>query len=230
MNIFLGKSENIWDNVSHKVPCVVTECHTGDIATDSYNLYKRDVEMLREMGLHYYKFSLSWTRILPSSFPDKINEKGVEYYNNLIDELTKYNIEPMVTLYHWDLPQKLQDLGGWTNPYVIDWFTDYARIAFELFGDRVKYWITINEPHDVCYLGYGSDQFSPLLNMTGYAEYMCAKNILLAHANVYHMYNDVYRSTQGGNIGIVMHVSWYEPESEEHIEAANDLKNFEVKK
>ncbi|CAH2104413.1 unnamed protein product [Euphydryas editha] len=222
-----GKSENIWDRLSHQEPCVIKECHTGDIAGNSYYSYKRDVEMLRELGLDFYRFSLSWSRILPTSFPDKINAKGVQYYNNLINELLKYNIQPMVTLYHWDLPQKLQDLGGWTNPLIIDWFTDYSRVVFELFGDRVKYWFTINEARQICYEGYGTGGLAPMYNISGYAEYLCYKNILLAHAKAYHLYNDEYRSKQGGIIGIVTFVTWYEPESEEHSEAAEDMRQFD---
>lgn len=184
--------------------------------------------MLRELGVDFYRFSLSWPRILPTSFPDKINEKGVEYYNNLINELLKYNIQPMVTLYHWDLPQKLQNLGGWTNPLIVDWFTDYARVAFELFGDKVKYWFTINEARSVCYHGYATLKLAPLYNISGIAEYLCYKNILLAHANVYHLFNNEYRSKMDGTIGMVIYTSWFEPESEEHAEAAEDASQFEV--
>ncbi|XP_061378129.1 myrosinase 1-like isoform X2 [Danaus plexippus] len=183
--------------------------------------------MMRELGLDFYRFSLSWTRILPTSFPDQINEKGVQYYNNLINEMLKYNIQPMVTLYHWDLPQKLKDLGGWTNPLIVDWFTDYSRVVFQLFGDRVKYWITINEPKEVCYQGYAGQSLAPLYNISGYADYMCAKNLLVAHANVYHLYNNVFRKAQGGQIGITLSAKWYEPESDRDSEAAEDIKQFE---
>ncbi|CAK1602814.1 unnamed protein product [Parnassius mnemosyne] len=222
-----GKSENIWDRLTHADPCSITDCSNGDIADDSYHLYKRDVEMMRELGLDFYRFSLSWSRILPTSFPDKINEAGVQYYNNLIDEMLKYNIEPMVTLYHWDLPQKLQDMGGWTNPYIVDWFADYARVAFEMFGDRVKYWITMNEPREICYQGYGANTKAPRLNIKGTAEYMCAKNLLMAHAKAYHIYNEEYRFSQGGIIGITLSANWYYSETEADIEAAEEAVQFE---
>ncbi|XP_052747121.1 lactase/phlorizin hydrolase [Bicyclus anynana] len=222
-----GKSENIWDRLSHSEPCAIKNCDTGDIADDSYHQYERDVEMMRELGLDFYRFSLSWSRILPTSFPDKINEKGVQYYNNLIDEMLKYNIQPMVTLYHWDLPQKLQDMGGWTNPHVVDWFTDYARIVFELFGDRVKYWFTFNEPKEVCYQGYGGASMAPLYNISGYADYLCAKNLLISHAKTYHMYKNEFYESQSGTVGIAISASWAEPESEAHAEAAEDARQFE---
>ncbi|XP_041969210.1 myrosinase 1-like [Aricia agestis] len=223
-----GKSENIWDRIAHQVPCPIKNCDTGDDANQSYRLYKRDVEMARELGLDFYRFSLSWSRILPTSFPDVINQAGVDYYNNLIDELRKYNIEPMVTIYHWDLPQKLQDLGGWSNPHIVDWFSDYSRIVFKLFGDRVKYWITMNEPREVCVQGYSDGSLAPLLNITGYAEYLCTKNLLVAHAKTYHIYNDEFRSTQGGTIGITLSAKWYEPENDDHMEASEDHYQFEV--
>ncbi|XP_014362015.2 lactase-phlorizin hydrolase [Papilio machaon] len=222
-----GKSENIWDRLTHTDPCSIADCSNGDIADDSYHLYKRDVEMMRELGLDFYRFSLSWSRILPTSFPDKINEAGIQYYNNLIDEMLKYNIEPMITLYHWDLPQKLQEMGGWSNPYIIDWFADYARIAFESFGDRVKYWITMNEPREVCYQGYGTVTKAPRLNIQGIAEYMCAKNLLMAHAKAYHIYNEEYRQLQNGVIGITLSAHWYYPETDADIEAAAEVIEFE---
>ncbi|KAL4712864.1 hypothetical protein ACJJTC_011934 [Scirpophaga incertulas] len=222
-----GKSENIWDYLTHNNPCIVRDCSNGDIANDSYNQYKRDVEMMRELGLDFYRFSLSWTRILPTSFPDKINEAGIQYYNNLIDEMLKYNIEPMVTLYHWDLPQKLQEMGGWTNPHVVDWFADYARIAFEHFGDRVKYWITMNEPREVCYQGYGAATMAPAISISGFAEYLCAKNLLVAHAKAYHIYDKEFRQKYGGVVGISISAGWIEPETEKDTQAAFESSQFE---
>ncbi|XP_049866270.1 lactase/phlorizin hydrolase-like [Pectinophora gossypiella] len=223
-----GKTENIWDVLSHNENCLVKECHTGDIADDSYHQVERDVEMMRELGLDYYRFSLSWARILPNSFSDEINEAGVQYYNDLINEMLKYNIEPMITLYHWDLPQKLQEVGGWTNPHIVDWFADYARTCFELFGDRAKIWITINEPREVCLQGYGIGALAPLLTHSGWADYMCAKNLLVAHAKAYHIYDQEFRPTQGGTIGIALSAYWQEPEtdSEDDINAAEDCLQF----
>ncbi|XP_038208449.1 myrosinase 1-like [Zerene cesonia] len=221
-----GKSESIWDHMSHQVPCSVNNCETGDVADNSYHLYKRDVEMIRDLGLDFYRFSLSWSRILPTGFPDVINEAGVKYYNNLINELLKNNIIPMVTIYHFDLPQNLQKLGGWTNPHIVDWFGDFSKIVFKLFGDRVKYWVTINEPYYICYEGYGADILAPQVNITGIAEYLCAKNVLVAHAKAYHIYDEEFRPTQGGKIFISINARWNEPDSEDHIEAANDANQF----
>ncbi|GBP05953.1 Myrosinase 1 [Eumeta japonica] len=198
-----GKSENIWDHMTHTQPCIIKDCSNGDVADDSYHQYERDVEMMRELGLDFYRFSLSWSRILPSGFADKVNEAGVAYYNNLINEMLKYNIEPMITLYHWDLPQRLQDLGGWANPHIVDWFSDYARVAYEQFGDRVKYWITINEPREVCYQ--------------------------VAHAKAYHIYDEEFKPVNGGVIGITLSANWYEPEtdSESDTTATEERIQFE---
>lgn len=223
-----GKAENIWDHMTHTNPCVILDCSNADTAANSYHLYKRDVEMMRELGIDFYRFSLSWPRILPTSFPDRINEAGVQYYNNLIDEMIKYDIEPMATLYHWDLPQKLQDLGGWTNPYIVDWFGDYARTVFELFGDRVKLWITINEPYQVCNQGYGDRAKAPRVNSSGVGEYICTKNLLLAHARAYHIYNQEFRPKFGGSIFIAYSAVWYEPLDENHKEAASDANQIMV--
>lgn len=214
--------------MTHKDPSTIDDRQNGDIANDSYNQYKRDVEMMRELGLDYYRFSMSWARILPTGFPDKINEAGVQYYNNLINEMLKYNIKPMVTLYHWDLPQKLQDMGGWTNPHVVDWFSDYARVAFEQFGDRVDSWITINEPREICLLGYGDAEMAPLYTISGVADYLCAKNLLVAHAKAYEIYDKEFRPTQQGTIGITLSANWQEPETEKDAEATEELMQFEV--
>lgn len=209
---------------------VIKDHSNGDVAADSYHLYKTDVELMKELGLNFYRFSISWPRILPQGFAHHVNEAGVKYYSDLIDELIKHGIEPMVTMYHWDLPANLQTLGGWTNPLVTTWFANYAKVLFDRFGDRVKLWVTINEPKQICYEGYGSDVKAPMLNMTGIAEYMCAKNVLLAHAKAFHLYDDVYRSRQNGRIGISISCTWYEPASDspEDHQAAEDARQFDV--
>ncbi|XP_045767528.1 myrosinase 1-like [Maniola jurtina] len=222
-----GKTENIWDRLTHTRQYLVRDQSSGDTTDNSYYLYKRDVEMLRELGVDFYRFSISWTRILPTSFPDKINKAGVAYYNNLINELLKHNIKPVVTIFHWDLPQKLQDLGGWANPYIVDWYADYARTLFKLFGDRVKYWVTINEPHQVCYFAYGDKILAPALDIKGVAEYLCAKNVLLAHATAYHIYDKEFRPKQKGIVFISLSAQWYEPLYKNQSKAAFDANQFE---
>lgn len=196
--------------MTHNHPDTIADLSNGDVASDSYHNYKRDVQIMRELGLDAYRFSLSWPRILPTGFVYNINPQGIDYYNNLIDEMLKYNITPIVTLYHLDLPQKLQELGGFANPMIKDWFKDYARVAFEHFGDRVKYWITFNEPV-FCSHGYGSDKLAPIVNSTAFGGYLCAKNVILAHANAYHTYKNDFKPTQRGQCGITIGVNWYEP-------------------
>lgn len=132
-----------------------------------------------------------------TGFSNKINSAGVRYYRNLLRDLRANNIEPLVTLYHFDLPQGIQDAGGWPNKKIVKWFKDYARICFELFGDMVKYWITINEPLEQCYQGYGIAQVAPGLKSVE-AEFLCAHHVILAHGEVYHLYNQKYRKTQKG--------------------------------
>lgn len=134
-----GKSESVIDMCEHPGG-------TSDfkIASDHYHRYKEDVKLFAEMGLKAYRFSIAWTRIIPTG-TGKVNEKGIEFYNNLIDELLKYNIEPIVTIFHFDLPYVLEKKGGWMNRDTVDAFVEYAKVLFERFGSKVKYWLTINE-------------------------------------------------------------------------------------
>nr|XP_021191415.2 myrosinase 1 isoform X1 [Helicoverpa armigera] len=224
-----GKGENIWDYMTHTHPNVIKDKSNGDIAADSYHNYKRDVEMMRELGLDAYRFSISWARILPTGMDNEVNPAGIKFYNNYINEMLKYNITPIVTLYHWDLPQKLQELGGFTNALISEWFEDYARVVFENFGDRVKYFITFNEPREVCFEGYGSTTKAPILNSTALATYLCAKNLVMAHARAYHLYDKEFRATQGGQCGITISVNWFGPatDSEEDKMAAEIMRQGE---
>jgi beta-glucosidase/6-phospho-beta-glucosidase/beta-galactosidase len=196
----LDKGESIWDRATHQFPDFVSDLSNGDEACDSYNNYKRDVEMLVELGVDFYRFSISWPRLIPSGIVSKVSEDGFKYYDNLINELLANNIEPVPTLYHWDLPQGLQELGGWTNPVIADYFEDYANLAYMLYGDRVKTWLTFNEPQVFCYQGYGNASKAPMLNYTGIGEYLCGHTVLIAHAKAYRLYNDVYKKVQGGNM------------------------------
>lgn len=223
-----GKGENVWDHITHTNPDFVVNRDNGDVACDSYHKYKEDVQLMKELGVNHYRFSLSWSRILPTGFTNKINEAGVQYYKNLIKELKDNNIIPMVTLYHWDLPQPLQDIGGWPNPDLAEHFANYARIAFELFGDDVKTWLTFNEPTQSCYGGYAIASNAPGIKAPGIGEYLCAHTILKAHAKAYHIYDKEFRAKQNGRVSIVIDCGWYEPSTNktEDVEAAERVLQF----
>ena len=146
-----GRSPSIWDTFC-KTPGRVYEGHTGDVACDHYHRYKEDVEILKEIGVNAYRFSISWSRIFPEH--GKYNPKGMEFYKKLIAELIRNDIEPTVTLFHWDLPMWAYDTGGWLNRDSVKWFQEYAVKVFEELNDSVKFWITHNEPSCTSILGY----------------------------------------------------------------------------
>lgn len=184
--------------------------------------------MLKQMNVDHYRFSISWARILPNGQAGNINQKGIDYYNNLINELLANNITPFVSMYHWELPQELQRQDGWLSDAVTEWFTDYARILFKNFGDRVKYWTTINEPKVHCHSGYGIGEHAPAIKMPGIGNYICGRNVLLAHARAWHVYNNEFRATQNGQIGISIDCDWAIPStnSTDDINAFNDYMDF----
>jgi beta-glucosidase len=148
-----GKAPSIWDTFTQKRRKVKNR-DNGNVACDHYNRYKEDVALIKQMGLPAYRFSLAWTRILPAGYGGVTNQTGIDFYNRLIDELLEQGIEPYVTLYHWDLPMFLHNKGGWTNRDIQHWFTEYAQTCAQLFGDRVKNWIVLNEPMVFLALGY----------------------------------------------------------------------------
>ncbi|MFS7002039.1 glycoside hydrolase family 1 protein [Carnobacterium maltaromaticum] len=139
-----GKGKSVWDEFV-RIPNKTFKGSNGDVAVDHYHRFKEDLALMAEQGLKTYRFSIAWTRILPEG-RGEINQKGLDFYSDLIDELLKYGIEPIVTLYHWDLPQALEDAyGGWESRQVIQDFTNYAKILFDAYSDRVNYWVSLNE-------------------------------------------------------------------------------------
>lgn len=142
-------------------------------------------------------------------FSNQINHAGVDYYKKIIKLLKENNIEPLVTMFHWDLPQPLQEIGGWTNEIIVNWFVEYAKKCFEFFGDTVKYWFTINEALTFCVTGYDEKDTSfnmigaPAANSSGIGEYLCAHNILKAHAKVWHIYDKEFRAKQKGKCKLI---------------------------
>ena len=147
-----GKGESIWDRYSHQ-PYNVANADTGDVAADHYHRWQDDVRLMQDLGLKSYRFSISWPRIFPQG-KGAPNPLGLGFYDRLVDALLAAGIQPNATLYHWDLPQALQDQGGWLNRDCTDWFAAYAEQVFRRLGDRVTYWSTINEPWVAGFVGY----------------------------------------------------------------------------
>ncbi|KAF2293652.1 hypothetical protein GH714_003880 [Hevea brasiliensis] len=151
-----GKGPSIWDVFTHKYPERIVGGVNADVAVDFYHRYEEDVDIMKNIGLDAFRFSISWSRLLPrGNLSGGVNKKGIEFYNNLINKLLSEGIQPFVTLFHWDLPQALDDeYSGFLSPHIVDDFKDYAELCFKEFGDRVKHWITLNEPWSYSDAGY----------------------------------------------------------------------------
>lgn len=148
-----GKSPSVWDHMAHKRPGKIKTRENGDIACDFYHRYEQDIELMKKMGIPIFRFSLAWTRILPDG-TGKVNQAGIDFYNKVIDKCIKEGVEPWITCYHWDLPQTLEDKGGWSNRDSIQWFEEFVDVSTKAFGDRVKNWMVFNEPMAFTMLGY----------------------------------------------------------------------------
>jgi beta-glucosidase len=173
-----GRTPSIWDTFSH-TPGKVFEGDNGDVAADHYHRYREDVALMSELGVNSYRFSVSWSRVIPTGV-GSLNREGVDFYSRLVDELLEHGISPALTLYHWDLPQELQDAGGWTSRDTAYRFADYAAALAGVLGDRVNFWTTLNEPWCSAFLGYAAGVHAP--GHTSGAEALAAvHHLLLGH-------------------------------------------------
>ena len=173
-----GKGPSVWDTFSH-TPGKVRGGDTGDIACDSYHRYREDVALLAALGLSSYRFSISWPRIQPGG-RGAVNQRGLDYYRALLDSLGEHGIAATVTLYHWDLPQELQDQGGWAARETAERFAEYASLTAAALGDRVARWITLNEPQVVSANGYRTGEHAPGLRDDAAAS-AATHHLLLGH-------------------------------------------------
>ncbi len=197
-----GRGRGIWDTFCH-TPGKVAHGHNADIACDQFHLYKNDVALMRELGVKAYRFSISWPRVFPDG-KGRINPKGFDYYHSLIDALLEAGIEPAVTLYHWDLPQTLQDMGGWPHRDIAKYFAEYAAVCFDELGEKVKFWMTLNELTCASYSSYESGKLAPGIRGDGQASFSAAHHLLLGHGLAVRAYRD---TGQDGQIGVACDVN-----------------------
>lgn len=174
-----GKGLSIWDALCGR-PGRIAHGENGNVACDHYHRFREDVALMKEMGVKNYRFSISWPRVMPDGV-GAVNEKGIQFYSDLIDALLEAGIQPLVTLYHWDLPYTLYQKGGWRNPEMPDWFAAYATLIGERFGDRVKHFMTINEPQIFIGLGYSIGSHAPFEQTTQDDILLMTRIVLLAH-------------------------------------------------
>jgi beta-glucosidase len=212
-----GRTPSIWDTFC-RVPGKVYEGQSGDIACDHYHRYGEDVRILREIGVDSYRFSISWPRVFPAY--RTYNPKGMEFYKNLIHELEENGIEPMATLYHWDLPMWAYERGGWLNRESVTWFKEYATRVFEELNDSVKSWITHNEPFCASVLGYGLGVHAPGHKNLGEAL-IAAHHVLLSHGVAVEAFREC--GLRDSKIGITLNLtpSYPASNSREDVEAAS---------
>ncbi|XP_030937210.1 beta-glucosidase 44-like [Quercus lobata] len=234
-----GRGPSIWDTFV-KIPGIVANNGTADVSVDQYHRYKEDIEIMKKLNFDAYRFSISWSRIFPDG-TGKVNHKGVAYYNRLINYLLKRGITPYANLYHYDLPLALEKkYKGLLSDQVVKDFADYADFCFRTFGDRVKNWMTFNEPRVVAALGYDNGFFAPGRCSKPYGNctagnsatepYIVAHHLILAHAAAVQRYREKYQEKQKGRIGILLDFVWYEPLTRSKADnyAAQRARDFHV--
>ncbi|KAK2828312.1 hypothetical protein Q5P01_019346 [Channa striata] len=203
-----GKGLSVWDTFTRGGNRIVT----GDVGSDSYHNVRADVRAIQQLGVSHYRFSLSWSRIFPNGTRGSYNDIGTSYYRTLLRRLKEIRVQPVVTLYHWDLPDHLQhSLGGWSNPELVEIFRDYADFCFQTFGDDVKYWITIDNPFVVARHGYGTGVVAPGIKNDPDLPFRVGHNLLKAHAAAWHLYDFRYRPRQQGKLSMALASHWIKP-------------------
>lgn len=202
-----GAGPSIWQRFTH-TPGLVRNGETGDVACDHYRRYEDDVRLMRELGLNAYRFSVSWSRVLPEG-KGRVNERGLDFYRRLVDALLDNGIQPAVTLYHWDLPAALDDRGGWLNPDIAGWFAEYASVMFQALDDRVEMWATLNEPWVVTDGGYLHGALAPG-HRNLFEAPIATHNLLRSHASAV----EAYRAAGRHRIGIVVNIEPKDPASD----------------
>jgi beta-glucosidase len=203
-----GKGESIWDRFTHQKGNIANN-DTGDLACDHYHRYQEDIKLMQKIGLDTYRFSISWPRILPAG-KGKINQKGIDFYKNLVEELLEAGIKPAATLYHWDLPQKLQDNGGWENRDTAKYFDQYAQIMYRELGDLIPRWITHNEPMVVSMVANLWGEHAPG-NQDLQKALQVAHNVLLSHGLAAQSFRE---SGINGELGITLNLNHVYPNSD----------------
>ena len=214
-----GRGLSIWD-VFSRIPNKIADNTTPEIACDHYHLFKDDVKLMRELGVNSYRFSISWSRVMPEG-TGQINQKGLDFYKRLVEELNKNEIVPNATLYHWDLPYELECRGGFLNRDVAEWFGEYAELMFRELGDSVPLWATINEPI-ATYVGYAKGGFAPGRKLERFGR-AANHNILLSHARGVEAFRSV--NPKNSKIGIVVDIWHQHPANSENaadVQAAED--------
>jgi beta-glucosidase len=212
-----GASPSVWHEFSHS-PRRIIDGTNGDIACDHYHRWREDIGLMKELGLSAYRFSVAWPRIFPE--PGKLNQRGIDFYSRLVDGLLGAGIEPWVTVFHWDQPVWLEKMGGFLERSSVDHFVEYGRALFRALGDRVKRWITVNEPSVFSSVGYILGYFPPGRKMDFKGMYHSSHYLLLAHARLCEAFNG---SVPNGKIGIALNKTWCcprNPESRKDREAA----------
>ncbi|QHO28325.1 hypothetical protein HN51_025827 [Arachis hypogaea] len=218
-----GRGASIWDTFTKQHPEKIWDKSTGNPGAGFYHHYKDDIKVVKEMGLDSFRFSISWSRIFPKG-KGAINPLGVKFYNNVIDEILANGLKPFVTLFHWDLPQALEDeYGGLLSPKVVEDFREYADFCFKTFGDRVKHWVTLNEPLSYSTNGYNGGTFAPgrCSNYVGNCSagnsatepYIVAHHFILSHAAAVRVYKTKYQAHQKGQIGVTLVTHYFEPKN-----------------
>ncbi|HMB96818.1 MAG TPA: GH1 family beta-glucosidase [Tepidisphaeraceae bacterium] len=213
-----GKGLSVWD-VFCKKDKAIRDGYSGDVSCDHYHRYKDDVALMKQIGLKAYRFSVSWPRVLPGG-AGAVNEKGISFYDRLVDELLASGITPFLTLFHWDYPQDLFKRGGWQSADSPQWFADYAQIIAKRLGDRVTHWMTLNEPQCTVALGHGSGNHAPGLKLDRKGQLQVLHNILLSHGRAVQVLRASCKAQPTIGCAVVGSVDYPHSDSKEDVEAA----------